>query len=40
VNNDPILWAMLNAIKEQAKEIANLKGQVKRLEATGRKRAL
>ena len=39
VNNDPILWTMLNAIKEQAKEIANLKGQVKRLEATGRKRA-
>ena len=28
VNNDPIIWAMLNAIKEQQKEIEQLKGQV------------
>src|SRR5882762_9679338 len=27
VNNDPILWTMLNAIKEQQKEIEQLKGQ-------------
>jgi hypothetical protein len=25
VNNDPILWTMLNAIKEQQKEIEQLK---------------
>ncbi len=31
VNNDPILWTMLNAIKEQQKEIAELKGEVQRL---------
>jgi Skp family chaperone for outer membrane proteins len=28
VNNDPILWTMLNAIKEQQKEIVELKGQI------------
>jgi hypothetical protein len=37
VNNDPILWTMLNAIKEQQKEIAELKGQVRRLQATSRR---
>jgi endosialidase-like protein len=31
VNNDPILWTMLNAIKEQQKEIADLKAQVRKL---------
>jgi hypothetical protein len=30
VNNDPILWAMLNAIHEQQKEIAQLRVQLKR----------
>ncbi len=29
VNNDPIMWAMLNAIKEQQKEIEQLKRQVR-----------
>jgi hypothetical protein len=38
VNNDPILWTMLNAIKEQQKEIEQLKGQVKQLRAASRKR--
>ena len=38
VNNDPILWTMLNAIKEQQKEIAELKGQVRKLQATSRRR--
>jgi Chaperone of endosialidase len=31
VNNDPILWTMLNAIKEQQDEIAQLKEKVRRL---------
>lgn len=31
VNNDPILWAMLNAIKEQQKEIEQLKAEIKEL---------
>jgi hypothetical protein len=38
VNNDPILWTMLNAIKEQQKEIAELKGQVRRLQAASHRR--
>ena len=38
VNNDPILWTMLNAIKEQQKEIEQLKTEVRRLKATSRKR--
>jgi Chaperone of endosialidase len=38
VNNDPILWTMLNAIKEQQKEIAELKAQVKNLRATSNRR--
>jgi hypothetical protein len=37
VNNDPIIWTMLNAIKEQQKEIAELKGQVRKLQATSRR---
>ena len=32
VNNDPILWTMLNAIKEQQKEIAELKAEVRKLQ--------
>jgi len=28
VNNDPIIWAMLNAIKEQQKEIRDLKSEL------------
>ncbi|MEP6717559.1 MAG: tail fiber domain-containing protein [bacterium] len=32
INNDPILWTMLNAIKEQQKEIEQLKGQVRQLQ--------
>jgi hypothetical protein len=38
VNNDPILWTMLNAIKEQQKEIAELKAQVRKLQTTSRRR--
>jgi len=38
VNNDPILWTMLNAIKEQQKEIAELKGQVRKLRAASHRR--
>ena len=33
VDNDPILWTMLNAIKEQNAEIVELKCQLKRLQA-------
>ncbi len=38
VNSDPILWTMLNAIKEQQKEIAELKGQVKKLQSASHRR--
>ena len=38
VNSDPILWAMLNAIKEQQKEIVELKRQVRQLRSTARRR--
>lgn len=38
VNNDPILWTMLNAIKEQQKEIADLKEQVQKLRAASHRR--
>lgn len=38
VNNDPILWTMLNAIKEQQKEIEQLKTEVRRLRASSRRR--
>jgi hypothetical protein len=37
VNNDPIIWTMLNAIKEQQKEIVELKRQVQQLRATARR---
>jgi hypothetical protein len=36
VNNDPIMWAMLNGIKEQQKEIEQLKAEVRRLRAKTR----
>ena len=38
VNNDPIIWTMLNAIKEQQKEIVELKRQIKQLRARTRSR--
>jgi len=38
VNNDPILLTMLNAIKEQQNEIAELKGQIRKLQATSHRR--
>ena len=38
VNNDPIIWTMLNAIKEQQKEIEQLKGQIQKLRAGSRRR--
>ncbi|HXM47954.1 MAG TPA: tail fiber domain-containing protein [Pyrinomonadaceae bacterium] len=38
VKSDPILWTMLNAIKEQQKEIAELKGQVRRLQTASHRR--
>jgi hypothetical protein len=38
VNNDPILWTMLNAIKEQQKEIEQLKGQIQKLQKTSHRR--
>ncbi|HJP92402.1 MAG TPA: tail fiber domain-containing protein [Pyrinomonadaceae bacterium] len=38
VNNDPIIWTMLNAIKEQQNEIEKLKKEVHRLRATARRR--
>jgi hypothetical protein len=31
VNNDPIIWAMLNAIKEQQQEIEQLKAEIQKL---------
>ena len=38
VKSDPILWTMLNAIKEQQKEIESLKNQVAKLTATSHHR--
>jgi endosialidase-like protein len=38
VNSDPIIWTMLNAIKEQQKEISELKKEVRRLRAATRRR--
>jgi hypothetical protein len=38
VNSDPIMWTMLNAIKEQQKEIAELKAQVQKLQTASRRR--
>jgi hypothetical protein len=38
LNSDPILWSMLNAIKEQQQQIAELKREVRQLRAASRKR--
>jgi hypothetical protein len=38
INNDPILWTMLNAIKEQQKEIEKLQGELRSLRAVRRHR--
>lgn len=38
INSDPILWTMLNAIKEQQKEIEQLRGQIQHLRARSHKR--
>ena len=39
VNNDPILWTMLNAIKEQQKEIVELKDQIQKLQSASHRRS-
>ncbi len=38
VNNDPIIWTMLNAIKEQQQQIEELKTEVRRLRKTSRQK--
>ncbi|HSE25773.1 MAG TPA: tail fiber domain-containing protein [Pyrinomonadaceae bacterium] len=38
VNNDPIVWAMLNAIKEQQQEIIQLKREVRQLRRSAQRR--
>jgi hypothetical protein len=38
VNNDPIIWTMLNAIKEQQKEIVQLREQLQQLRARSLRR--
>jgi hypothetical protein len=38
VNNDPIIWTMLNAIKEQQKEIEQLRVQIKQLRTRAQRR--
>ena len=38
INNDPIIWTMLNAIKEQQAEIAELRKEVRKLRAASRRR--
>ena len=38
VNSDPIIWTMLNAIKEQQAEIAELRKEVRKLRAASRRR--
>jgi hypothetical protein len=38
VNNDPIVWAMLNAIKEQQQEIMQLKREVRQLRRSAQRR--
>jgi Skp family chaperone for outer membrane proteins len=38
VNNDPIIWTMLNAIKEQQKEIAALKEPIRKSQASSQRR--
>jgi hypothetical protein len=37
VNNDPIMWTMLNAIKEQQKQIEQLKTEVRQLRKAARR---
>jgi hypothetical protein len=37
VNNDPVIWTMLNAIKEQQREIEELRKEVKQLRAVSRR---
>ena len=39
VNNDPIIWTMLNAIKEQQQEIEQLKAQIRQLQPRNRARS-
>lgn len=39
VNNDPIIWTMLNAIKEQQQEIEQLRREVRQLRRVSRKRS-
>ena len=38
VKSDPILWTMLNAIKEQQKEIVELKSQIQKLRSASHRR--
>jgi len=38
IKSDPIIWTMLNAIKEQQKEIEQLKGQIRKLQSTSHRR--
>lgn len=38
VNNDPIIWTMLNAIKEQQQEILKLKKEIRQLRRVPRRR--
>ncbi|HEU5235955.1 MAG TPA: tail fiber domain-containing protein [Pyrinomonadaceae bacterium] len=38
IKSDPIIWTMLNAIKEQQKEIEQLKGQIRKLQANSHRR--
>jgi hypothetical protein len=38
VKSDPILWTMLNAIKEQQQEITELKAEVQKLRAASHRR--
>lgn len=38
VNNDPVIWTMLNAIKEQQLEIQKLRNEVKQLKVSLRQR--
>jgi hypothetical protein len=37
INNDPIIWTMLNAIKEQQQQIEELKAQIQQLRAAQKK---
>jgi len=40
INNDPVVWAMVNAIKEQQKEIVQLQNQILRLRARHKRRLI